>query len=198
MIKKSFVAILGFLLLINLVYAVVHDVDNDEIGSDIDNCPEVYNPLQIDTDEDGVGDLCDSTPGIIFDGPIIIIDTPIINITNETEEPTPEPPVPPVKRARSSSSSKNNVVEQFCDVNWECSDWGECNYGIMSRECIDKTQCEIQYNKPIEKTGCEVVSSVILEKTDKEPINKNSMIFGLSIILTLILIIILWVLLRKL
>ena len=35
----------------------------DGIGSACDNCPDVSNVDQIDTDEDGVGDACDNCPG---------------------------------------------------------------------------------------------------------------------------------------
>ena len=38
------------------------DQDNDGIGDDCDNCPTKYNPLQEDTDGDGVGDVCDNCP----------------------------------------------------------------------------------------------------------------------------------------
>lgn len=34
------------------------DRDNDGIGDDVDNCPDVYNPNQQDSDQDGVGDAC--------------------------------------------------------------------------------------------------------------------------------------------
>ncbi len=36
------------------------DADNDGIPDSLDNCPTVYNPDQLDTDEDGSGDVCDS------------------------------------------------------------------------------------------------------------------------------------------
>ncbi|MAV64614.1 MAG: T9SS C-terminal target domain-containing protein [Pelagibacteraceae bacterium TMED124] len=36
-----------------------HDLDSDLIFSLLDNCPNTYNPDQIDADEDGFGDTCD-------------------------------------------------------------------------------------------------------------------------------------------
>ena len=36
------------------------DTDNDGIPDNIDNCPNVYNPDQADSDNDGVGDACDT------------------------------------------------------------------------------------------------------------------------------------------
>ena len=36
------------------------DSDLDGLYDDIDNCPQTYNPNQLDIDNDGIGDLCDS------------------------------------------------------------------------------------------------------------------------------------------
>ncbi len=38
----------------------VNDRDDDGVSDSSDNCPDVYNPNQTDSDLDGVGDVCDS------------------------------------------------------------------------------------------------------------------------------------------
>ncbi|WP_238535973.1 thrombospondin type 3 repeat-containing protein [Candidatus Nitrosopumilus koreensis] len=41
------------------VFDIDVDTDNDGIGDSVDNCPTVSNPDQSDSDGDGIGDLCD-------------------------------------------------------------------------------------------------------------------------------------------
>lgn len=80
------------------VYTTRLDVsdDGDPIPRDIDNCPDVANPSQIDTDNDGIGDECDSDIGLpTHDLPGVLViesdeDLRIFNSVNETEFTTDE------------------------------------------------------------------------------------------------------------
>lgn len=65
-----------FLLFPPLVYADV-DTDNDGIIDSMDNCIEVYNPEQVDTNQDGFGNMCD--PDVDNDGNVTENDEDIIN-----------------------------------------------------------------------------------------------------------------------
>jgi len=49
---------------VNSFWAIVewdylNDFDEDGVGDESDNCPEVYNPDQADNESDGLGDICD-------------------------------------------------------------------------------------------------------------------------------------------
>jgi LysM repeat protein len=51
-----------------VVVAAPGDFDNDGVPDDLDNCPTVVNPGQIDTNKDGIGDDCSGRDGDgIFD-----------------------------------------------------------------------------------------------------------------------------------
>lgn len=43
------------------------DIDGDGVNDDLDTCPCDVNPAQVDSDRDGIGDLCDAdTPDLVF------------------------------------------------------------------------------------------------------------------------------------
>lgn len=62
-------------------YVVVGCVDSDEDGvnDDLDNCPSVYNPMQLDSDGDDIGNCCDPNFPLL-DGydPVDFIDLAIL------------------------------------------------------------------------------------------------------------------------
>lgn len=49
------------------------DRDGDGISDDEDNCPDVANPAQLDSDFDGIGDICDPNPMCATCGPLGIV-----------------------------------------------------------------------------------------------------------------------------
>lgn len=46
----------------DIIVTPVADTDNDGIPDDFDNCVAIANPDQLDTDGDGIGDLCENQP----------------------------------------------------------------------------------------------------------------------------------------
>jgi predicted extracellular nuclease len=58
-----------------LVLYLITDDDGDGVPEDIDNCPGVFNPDQLDGDADGAGDACDAC----FD-----LDAPVVTIASRT------------------------------------------------------------------------------------------------------------------
>jgi hypothetical protein len=47
---------------IYIEYLEANDPDGDEIFGAADNCPDDFNPSQLDSDDDGIGNMCDPTP----------------------------------------------------------------------------------------------------------------------------------------
>jgi hypothetical protein len=44
---------------ITITISSIQDTDGDRIGDDVDNCPLIYNPDQVNVDGDEMGDVCD-------------------------------------------------------------------------------------------------------------------------------------------
>ena len=56
----SLIRLLGLTLLLSLSSLALAGADGDGVPDDTDNCPNVANADQLDTDSDGFGDLCDA------------------------------------------------------------------------------------------------------------------------------------------
>jgi hypothetical protein len=57
------------------------DSDGDGTADTVDNCPEVANPDQVDTNSDTVGDACEATTSIDTEAPMVISTIPKANAT---------------------------------------------------------------------------------------------------------------------
>jgi len=82
----------------------------------------------------------------------------IIEISEQEEQNQTQPTT-----SRGSHSHKKFQIE-FCETNWECSGWGECKGGLMTRQCYDGNYCDYGYNKPVEETGCDIFSKLLVKK----------------------------------
>lgn len=64
---------------VHVAAPTVTDSDGDGVADDVDNCPNDANPLQEDTDLDGVGDVCDSNAFVPT------VSTPATDVTDGVE-----------------------------------------------------------------------------------------------------------------
>jgi hypothetical protein len=48
-------------LFLSIVFSTAQDIDGDGVIDSEDNCPYIFNPYQIDINNDGVGDKCVSS-----------------------------------------------------------------------------------------------------------------------------------------
>ncbi len=67
------------------------DSDDDGVADDVDNCPFVFNPLQDDFDDDGIGDVCDDDAD--GDGLLNFVETNTGIFVDETDTGT-DPDIP--------------------------------------------------------------------------------------------------------
>ena len=94
-------------------------------------------------------------------------------------------------RDKKSSKGSRELLQFFCEPNWECSGWGDCFEGVMTRTCHDTNSCEVSYNKPVERADCKMPKVLV-----EEP-NLSGLFIFLGILIFLILILFLIMLLRK-
>ena len=67
-LMKSRAITLAALLLLAAAPAMAIDADLDGVDDAVDNCPGVYNPDQMDSDADMIGDMCDPDGDPDMDG----------------------------------------------------------------------------------------------------------------------------------
>jgi cysteine-rich repeat protein len=90
------------------------------------------------------------------------------------------------KKCKSGGSSNELVF--FCDPNWKCAGWSECDSGTMHRKCYDSNNCGVSYNKPIEKTGCDLMTNVLVAPTQEEGLSLTAL-FLISLLIIIVLLV---------
>lgn len=85
----------------------------------------------------------------------------------------------------------NDNMGVFCNPNWECTGWNDCDGGVQTRKCRDTNNCEYPLNKPIEKTSCDSIRNYVLTSEESVEEKYYSIPFGLLILIAVLLLFIL-------
>lgn len=73
--------------LVGITIAPPLDTDSDDVPDGMDNCPTVYNPDQLDANNDGYGDACVS-PDVNINPTVTLGDNPVIGTGAEIKQTT--------------------------------------------------------------------------------------------------------------
>lgn len=79
----------------------------------------------------------------------------------------------------------------FCNPNWKCTGWTDCDGGVQTRNCRDSNNCEYPLNKPIEKTSCESNVNYVFINEEYVEEEYYSIPFGLIILIAVLFLFIL-------
>ncbi|MFH1089542.1 MAG: PKD domain-containing protein [Candidatus Uhrbacteria bacterium] len=124
-------------LAITQLFTPIQDDDRDGIENDTDNCPSVENSDQVDTDLDGLGDVCDDDDdgdGVTdavereigtdpkktdtdADGLLDNVDPHPITPESQIKVEVPAPAIPPSVVSSNESTSSNSSVSENVDNN---------------------------------------------------------------------------------
>lgn len=77
-----------------------------------------------------------------------------------------------------------------CTSNWSCTEYGSCNNNVEARVCKDLNNCTNQISKPIETQNCTIKINGSQENIIETPIENNSYLLEIIMIITLIMVII--------
>lgn len=114
------------------------DSDQDNIRNETDNCPNISNPDQVDIDQDGIGDVCDSF--IDSDGDGIANSVDNCPITSNPDQ------------ADNDNNGVGDLCDNVCNANGilEANLGEECDLGALnSNDPANNHGCSLQCKKII-------------------------------------------------